>query len=125
MAVEKIDRGTRYPGLSMGCHIDGRNGIIFGRNVWVGPKCTIVSMNHNTQKFEDFLYAEPISIGNNCWLGANSTILPGVKLAEHTIVAAGAVVTQSFLEGNIVLAGVPAQIVKQLPPYEEKAEHEA
>ncbi|MEM5469864.1 MAG: acyltransferase [Sulfitobacter sp.] len=120
----KIHRGSRYPGLSMGCHIDGRNGIRFGNNVWIGPKCTIISMNHNVQDFENFIQEGPIVIGDNSWLGANATILPNVNLGEHTIVAAGAVVTKSFLQGNIVLAGIPAKIVKHLPPYGQMIENE-
>jgi len=38
---ENIQRGTRTPGLSLSCHIDGRNGIILGRNVWIGPRVVI------------------------------------------------------------------------------------
>jgi acetyltransferase-like isoleucine patch superfamily enzyme len=45
-------------------------------------------------------------------------ILPGVELGPHTILAAGAVVTKSFKEGNQVLAGVPAQVVKKLDVYQ-------
>ena len=38
VAPENIDRGERTPGLARGCHIDGRNGIVFGKNVWVHRK---------------------------------------------------------------------------------------
>lgn len=124
-APKKIDRGNRYPGLGMGCHIDGRNGIKFGANVRIGPRCTIVSMNHCSQNFDRYLKDAPVVIGDDCWLGANSTILPGVQLAEHTIVAAGAVVTRSFSEGNVVLAGVPAKIVRTLPPYGQETSNES
>ena len=114
----KINRGTRYPGLSMGCHIDGRNGIKFGKNVCIGPRVSIVSMNHNPNDYYNYIEGEPIIIGENCWLGANSVILPHVELGEHTVVAAGAVVTHSFLEGNQIIAGVPAKVVKKLGEYE-------
>jgi acetyltransferase-like isoleucine patch superfamily enzyme len=50
-------------------------------------------------------------------LGANVVVLPGIKLAEHTIVAAGAVVTKSFLDGDCVIAGVPAKVVKKIDSY--------
>ncbi len=116
---EKIDPGTRAPGLSRGCHIDGRNGVTFGRNVWVGPRVSIISMNHDTQNYRRYLPADPIIIGDNCWLGTNAIILPGVRLGNHVVVAAGAVVTKSFPEDDILLAGVPARIIKRLPPYEE------
>ncbi|MCJ8316220.1 acyltransferase [Idiomarina sp.] len=121
IAPHKINRGTRYPGLSMGCHIDGRNGIEFGANVWIGPRVSVISMNHDPNDYHNFLSSEPIKIGDNCWLGANTVILPGIELGEHTIVAAGAVVTKSFPNKNQVLAGVPARIVKQLGNYRESA----
>lgn len=116
-AAQHIKRGSRFPGLSMGCHIDGRNGIEFGNNVWVGPRVSIVSMNHDVNNYAKYLVADPIVIGDNCWLGAGCTILPGVKIGDHVVVAAGAVVTQSFVENNVVLAGVPAKVVKRLESY--------
>ena len=117
IAPEKIYHGTRCPGLSMGCHIDGRNGIEFGKNVWVGPRVSIVSMNHNSNDFNNYVSTKPIVIGDNCWLATNSVVLPGVEIGDHTVVAAGAVVTKSFVNGNQVLAGVPARIVKKLDDY--------
>jgi acetyltransferase-like isoleucine patch superfamily enzyme len=49
-----------------------------------------------------------IAIGDDCWLGANSAVLPGVTLGDRCIVAAGAVVTKSFPTGS-KLRGVPAR----------------
>jgi acetyltransferase-like isoleucine patch superfamily enzyme len=115
--ASKIDPGTRCPGLSMGCHIDGRNGIQFGSNVWVGPRVSIISMNHDVNNYHQYEKAAAIKIGDHCWLAANSVILPGVELGEHTIVAAGCVVNKSFPDGNQVLAGVPAKVVKKLDSY--------
>lgn len=117
MQPEKIQRGDKSPGLSAGCHIDGRNGILLGKNVWIGPRVSIISMNHDTQDFSKYVKGEPVVIGDNCWLAANSIVLPEVVLGEHTIVGAGAVVNRSFPEGNIILAGVPARVVKRLLPY--------
>lgn len=56
----------------------------------------------------------PVVLGKDCWLGANSVILPGVCLGPRTIVGAGAVVTKSFPEGNVILAGVPAKAIRTL-----------
>jgi acetyltransferase-like isoleucine patch superfamily enzyme len=55
---------------------------------------------------------EPIKIGNHVWIGMNSTILKGVTLGDNSIVAAGSVVTKSF-PNNVLIAGVPAKIIKE------------
>lgn len=117
-APERIKRGTRFPGLSMGCHIDGRNGIHIGENVWIGPRVSLISMNHDMSDFERYEEAGPIVIGRNSWIASNAVILPTVILGEHTVVAAGSVVTKSFLEGNQLLAGAPARVIRALGPYE-------
>lgn len=118
VSPKNIERETRCPGLSMGCHIDGRNGIVFGKNVWAGPRVTIVSMNHDVNNFKRYEECRPVVIGDNCWLATNSVILPGVKLGSHTIVAAGCVVTKSFPYGDQVLAGVPTKVVKKIEGYD-------
>lgn len=116
-APEKIQRGSRTPGLAVGCHIDGRNGIQIGNNVWIGPRVSIISMDHDVNDFSKYVTEKPIVIGNNSWLAANCVILPGVELGQHTVVAAGAVVTKCFKNGNQILAGVPAKVVKELNDY--------
>jgi acetyltransferase-like isoleucine patch superfamily enzyme len=117
---QKINKGSRMPGLSLGCYLDGRNGISFGDNTWVGPGVKIISMNHESGDYNRYVYAEPIKIGKDCWIAANAIILPGVKLGDHTVVAAGAVVTQSFPDDNQLIGGVPAKLIKNLPPYAKR-----
>lgn len=116
-SIEKIDRGTRLPGFSKNCHLDGRNGIVFGENVWIGHNVTIVSMNHDTNNYHNYIKGSPIKIGKNSWIASNVTILPEVELGEHTVVAAGSIVTKSFKEGNQVIGGNPAKIIKKLKKY--------
>lgn len=116
-APEKIDRGSRCPGLSARCHIDGRNGIVIGRNVWIGPDVAIISMNHDVHDYHRYEKAPPIRIGENSWIGAHAIVLPGVEIGSHTVVAAGAVVTRSHPNGDQVLAGIPARVVRKLGPY--------
>ncbi len=58
----------------------------------------------------------PIIIGDNSLFSIGSVILPSVTLGDNTVVAANAVVTKSFPEGNCVLAGIPARIIKKLDP---------
>lgn len=57
----------------------------------------------------------PVSIGNNCWIGARATILPGVTIGDFCVVAAGAVVTKDVPDYSVV-GGVPAKLIKQLDP---------
>jgi acetyltransferase-like isoleucine patch superfamily enzyme len=116
-APEKIIKGTRNPGMALGCYIDGRNGIIIEENVWIGPKVSLISMNHTLDNYHKYEKTNPIKIGKNSWIGTSATILPGVELGEHVIVAAGAIVTKSFNENNIVLGGNPAKIIKEISDY--------
>lgn len=118
ISPKKINIGTRAPGLAISCYLDGRNGINIGHNVWIGPGVTIVSRNHSITNYNDYELGRPIAIGNDCWIAANVTILPGVSLGNHVVVAAGSVVTKSFTEGDVIIAGVPAKKIKDIPSYE-------
>jgi acetyltransferase-like isoleucine patch superfamily enzyme len=53
----------------------------------------------------------------------NAVILPGVTLGDHTIVGAGSVVTKSFENGNCVIAGNPAKIIKNLEGASEEEQN--
>jgi len=119
---KKIDRGTRNPGMSAYCYLDGRNGINFGKNVWVGPYVKIISMNHDTNNYKKYIKAKPIRIGDNCWIGAGAIILPGVEIGEHTVIGAGAVVTKSFPKGNQIIGGSPAKVIKKIRDYNRNGE---
>ena len=55
----------------------------------------------------------PVVIGHDCWIGANSTILPGVTIGDYSIIAAGSVVTKDVPSG-VMVAGNPAKIKKEL-----------
>jgi acetyltransferase-like isoleucine patch superfamily enzyme len=60
-----------------------------------------------------------ITIEDDVWIGANSTVLAGVTIGRHSIVAAGSVVTRSVPPYS-VCAGAPAKVVKQYD-FEQKA----
>lgn len=61
-----------------------------------------------------------IVIGNNCFIGAGSTLMYGITLGDNTIVAAGSVVTKSFKQGNVVIGGNPAKIICTVDSFLEK-----
>ena len=55
------------------------------------------------------------------WLGANVTVLPGVTIGEGSIIAAGAVVTKD-VPANMIVAGVPAKVIRKVKKDGEKGE---
>ncbi len=116
---QNIQRGINvFPGDSPGNYIEAYNGVIIGDYSNIGPNVGILSANHN--KINNALHdkANPVKIGNFCWIGMNAVILPGVELGDFTIVGAGAVVSKSFTEGYCVIGGNPAVVINQLNQHE-------
>ena len=68
-------------------------------------------------------YFGRVKIGNSCFIGVHSIVLPGVELGDRTIVGAGSVVTKSFPEGNVVIAGNPARPICTVEEFREKKRH--
>lgn len=87
--------------------------IYIGKGSYIAPNVGLITSNHDPLNPERHLEGEDIIIGEKCWIGMNSVILPGVQLGNNTVVAAGAVVTKSFTEGNCIIGGVPAKIIKK------------
>jgi acetyltransferase-like isoleucine patch superfamily enzyme len=105
------------PGYMAGCYIYGTAGIYIGDYTQIAPNVGIMSGNHSVYDTRLIIDNDsPVVIGDYCWLGMNSMVLPNVVLGDHTVVAAGSVVTKSFPEGYCVVAGVPAKKIKDLDP---------
>ena len=85
-------------------------GIWLGDRVQIGPHVTIVTDNHDFSK-RSVLICKPVKIGNDVWIGANVTILPGVTVGENAVIAAGAVVTKD-VPPRAIVAGVPAKVIR-------------
>lgn len=100
-----------------GCYIQGGGKLIVGRYVIFATNIGIITANHKliNQNEHD---KGVVEIGDYCWIGMNSVILPNVVLGQRTVVAAGAVVTKSFPEGFCVIGGNPAKIIKHINPDE-------
>ncbi len=92
--------------------------IVIGSHVDLGPDVMLLTGSHEIDLEGEHIggkgMAASVSIGNGCWLGARVTILPGVTLADKTLVAAGAVVTKSVDVPCSLVAGVPAVAKKNL-----------
>lgn len=97
--------------------ISATSSIKIGANVDIAPNVFIGNGTHeitpDRDRIADIETVKDVTIGDGCWICANSCILPGVKLGEKCVVAAGAVVARSF-EGMIVIGGVPAKVIKKI-----------
>lgn len=111
----EIGIGTS-PGYSLGNYITANqeNPVKFGDYTIIAPNSCIVGVNHDIHDLRVPVGKGGISIGKYCWIGANSVIVSGVKLGDHTVVAAGSVVTKSFPEGHCVIGGIPAKLIKTI-----------
>lgn len=113
-------------------HIDEyiANGMIVGKNFWHGDKCSFdishcwlieigddVTFSSNvkllahdacTKMLNGYAKIGLINVGNGVFIGANSTILPNVNIGEHSIIAAGSVVTKNIPSAE-VWGGIPAK----------------
>jgi hypothetical protein len=101
------------PGYSPGNYIQAIGKITVGDYTQIAPNVGIISANHDLYDNSKHIVKDVI-IGNYCWLGMGSVILPGVVLGDYTIVAAGAIVSKSFPEGYCVIGGNPARVLKTL-----------
>jgi acetyltransferase-like isoleucine patch superfamily enzyme len=89
-------------------------GFTIGDDVLIGPRVNLVTENHPLKPSDrKALVTKPIVIRRNAWIGAGATILPGVTVGENAVVAAGAVVAKD-VPANMIVAGVPAKIIKNI-----------
>ncbi len=73
----------------------------------------------NNEEYKNIVKYGKIKIGNNCFIGARSILLPGVTIGNNCVVAAGSVVTKKFPD-NVVIGGNPAKIIKTTDEYIKK-----
>lgn len=92
--------------------IDGK--INIGKGTWIAPNVGLITTNHDIHNLDKHSQGKDINIGEKCWIGMNSVLLPGVTIGNNTIVGAGSVVTKSFEQGNCVIAGNPARKIKEI-----------
>ncbi len=107
-----------YALLSPGTQIISSVGIAIGASTMIAAECYLSDSDWHdtydrTAEREKF---RPIRIGENCWIGLRSIIGKGVTIGDNSIVGAGSVV-MAPVPANVVVAGNPARIVKELDPH--------
>lgn len=96
------------------CHFQDQGGITIGDGAFIGHNVVFATINHDLSPANNRKnHYAPINIGNNVWIGSNSTILQGVSVGEWAVIAAGSVVTKDVPPYTVV-GGVPAKIIKTI-----------
>lgn len=90
--------------------------VTIGDDCFIGPNVSIYTACHSTNPAERNTrqeWAEPVTIGNNVWIGGSVTILPGVTIGDNVTIGAGSVVVKDIPSGSIA-AGNPCRVIKQI-----------
>ena len=101
-------------GLGVDCELIGD--VQIGRNVMMGPRVTIITINHGFRELgvpmieQGHSGTRPVIIDDDVWIGVGVIILPGVRVGRGAVVGAGAVVTKS-VEPWSVVGGNPARVI--------------
>ena len=87
-----------------------------GDYCFIGPNVSIYTACHpldSESRNQILEWAEPVTIGNNVWIGGSTTILPGVKIGDDVVIGAGSVVTRD-IPSRTVAVGNPARVIRHL-----------
>jgi acetyltransferase-like isoleucine patch superfamily enzyme len=100
--------------INAGCKFQDQGGIVIGDDCLIGHNSVFATLNHDLDpaKRTD-LHPAPIVVGQNVWIGANVTVLPGVTIGDNAVVAAACVVTKD-VPANTIVVGSPARVVRDL-----------
>ena len=99
--------------------------VTIGDDCFIGPNVSIYTACHSIDPIERNTrneWAEPVTIGNNVWIGGSVTILPGVSIGDNVTIGAGSVVVKD-IPADVVAAGNPCRIIKKLRTQPSIATH--
>lgn len=113
----EIGEGTY---INFNCNFVDDTKIIVGKNCLFGPAVTIATVGHPINpNYRAYMYADPVKIGDNCWIGAGSIICPGVTIGENSVIGAGSVVTKD-IPANSVAVGNPCKVLRTINEHDMK-----
>lgn len=107
---------------NMNCVILDGAKVSFGDNVFIAPNCGFYTAGHPfdvERRNQGLEYAYPITVGNNVWIGANVSVLPGVNIGDNSVIGAGSVVTRS-IPANVLAAGNPCRVIREITEEDKK-----
>ena len=96
--------------------------VTFGDNVFIAPNCVFSTAGHaidSEQRGRGLEIALPITVGDNVWIGANVTVLPGVTIGSNTLIGAGSVVNKDIPEG-VIAVGNPCKVMRKITEEDKK-----
>lgn len=100
--------------INVNCNFIDDGMINIGKAVMFGPAVTIATVGHPVNpSMRGYMYTDPVTIGDNCWIGGGAVICPGVTIGENTVIGAGAVVTGD-IPANVVAAGNPCRVIRPI-----------
>lgn len=100
--------------INSGCRFQDQGGVIIGDESLIGHNVVFATINHDYDPSKrGAMYLKPIVLEKRTWIGAHSTILPGVTIGENSVVGAGSVVTRD-VPPNTIVAGNPAKFMSVL-----------
>ena len=104
--------------INSGCAFQDQGGITIGDRCLIGHNAVITTLNHDMDPAKrGDMHPAPVILGDDVWLGANVTILPGVTLGDGAVVGASSTVTKDVPAGAVVV-GTPAKQISSVPGYE-------
>lgn len=90
--------------------------VTFGDNVFIAPNCCFTTAEHALDpemRKTGIEIAKPITVGNNVWIGAGSTVLAGAVIEDNTVIGAGSVV-KGEIPANVIAVGIPYKVLRPI-----------
>lgn len=99
--------------INQGCSIVATANITIGDDCLIGDFTSIMDSTFHSLSSEEPVKVEPVTIGNNVWIGRSCLVFPGVSIGDNAVIGSGSVVTKSVAP-NTLVAGNPAIVIRTL-----------